>query len=196
MIRVSPNSRIAFIGTRDIAALPEVTVDVYRHAAEAAGRAGTTVVTGAAPGADQLAATLAVSRGGPLELVLPWASFEDKWVRWARAHRGVSIVVYDPLEHPAWLDSVRKYHPAGRKLIGGSLALHARNYGIVYRAELVIALPKSARPDAWGGTGQGMRVARALGIPCLNLHIAGDRAAVERLFAPRAGVGAAPAGPE
>lgn len=178
--------RIAFIGTRDLGAVPELLVDAYRQAAIAAARAGSTVVTGAAPGADQLAATLAISHGGSVELVLPWATFEQKWVDWARVHRGVSVVVYDPLnnpEHVGWFDSVLRYHPAGRKLVGGAVALHARNYGIVCRAELVIALPKSARPDAWGGTGQGIRVARALGIPCRNFHVAADRESAARSLA-------------
>jgi predicted Rossmann fold nucleotide-binding protein DprA/Smf involved in DNA uptake len=69
--------RIAFIGTRNFDALPPAVALAFRQAACQAARSGAVVVTGAAAGADQAAATLAISLGGPVEIVLPWASYEQ-----------------------------------------------------------------------------------------------------------------------
>jgi hypothetical protein len=183
----SGTSRIAFIGTRDLPAVPPAALDAYRQAALAAAARGATVVTGAAQGADQLAATLAISLGGRVHLVLPWEAYEYHWVRWALAHPGVTRAVYDPPEHAAWTESVFAHHPAGRKLAPGALALHARNFGIVSGADLVIALSKDCA-GRHGGTAQGLRVARALGIPAYNLWIERDRTAVAEVLAHHAPV--------
>ncbi|GEM_PF-2896550 len=175
-------TRIAFIGTRDLEAVPHEALEAFRQAALAAARAGATVVTGAAPGADQLAATLAISLGGRVHLVLPWETYERAWTRWALAHPGVTRTVYDPVEHAAWTESVFTHHPAGRRLAHGALALHARNYGIVSGSDLVVALPKDPA-GRQGGTAQGLRIARALGIPARNLWSERDRAAAAEALA-------------
>ena len=70
--------------------------------------------------------------------------------------------------HADWTQSVYDHHPAGKYLKAGVFCLHARNYGIVAPAQAVIALP---RPPEEGGTAQGMRVGRALGLPVFNLNI-------------------------
>jgi hypothetical protein len=45
----------------------------------------------------------------------------------------------------------------------------ARNYGIIYKADKVIALLNHSKPGG-GGTGQGVRIANFLNIPVLDLN--------------------------
>jgi hypothetical protein len=92
------------------------------------------------------------------------------------------VTVYDPVAHPDWLDSVWRHHPAGRKLADGATALLARSYGIVSGASLVVAAPNDPR-GRLGGTAHGLRLARALGVPALNLWSARDRAAAAEILA-------------
>ena len=60
------------------------------------------------------------------------------------------------------MESVRAYHPAPGRLKESMVKLHARNYGIVEIADAVVALPRITR-YGMGGTGQGIRIAQALG---------------------------------
>jgi len=161
--------RIAFIGTRGFLGLPDRVRTMFtllgREVAERHG----VVVTGAAVGADQTAAETALAAGGLVHLVLPWASYEERWIRRIQSQfpRRVTVEVYDVARHPAWTDSVRTYHPAFHALSRGAIALHARNYGIVAGAAAVVAAAHDARGG--GGTGQGIRMARGLGIPVFDL---------------------------
>jgi predicted Rossmann-fold nucleotide-binding protein len=119
-----------------------------------------TLVTGAALGADQAFANGALSAGGTVILELPWWSYEEKWVNWA-VERGAIKHILQDTDTEAWKSVLS--HPAYNRLSRGALALHARNYNIIYNTELVVAFPK---PDKYGlgGTGQGIRLAENLGI--------------------------------
>lgn len=166
---LGPHARVAFIGTRSFHALPVSVQRLFIQAAEVLAARRLTIVTGAAFGADQVAADAALSLGGSVHLVLPWRSYEHKWVRSVQAHHRdrVTLEIYDPTLNRAWAESVRVYHPAPARLSRGAFALHARNFGIVATAVAVIAAAKDAAQH--GGTGQGVRVARGLGIPVLDL---------------------------
>lgn len=96
----------------------------------------------------------------------------------------VSLEVYDPRPHRAWTGSVRTYHPAPERLTRGMFALHARNFGIVANAVAVIAAAKDSAQG--GGTGQGIRIARGLGIPVIDLWGSENGAALGNALSPPA----------
>lgn len=115
------------------------------------------IITGAAKGIDQIAmyeANLVNPRA--VTVVLPWDSYERQAV-----HQNNTIIVYNPIKHKEWLESVFKYHPNAKNLGPGALKLHARNYGIIINSVAVLAFPSNKKGG--GGTGQGIRIARALG---------------------------------
>jgi hypothetical protein len=165
------------LGPRLFEAQPDEAKALYRDTAIACAHAGITVRTGAAEGSDQEAAGIALAMGGVVELVLPWPEFESGWVHvMQRDYPGrVHIEVFDRRVHAAWLRSVDAYHPNPAALSRESIALHARNYGIVEPAEAVVALPPF---DAQGGAAQGLRIGRALGRPVYDLQLPEDRRAL------------------
>jgi len=116
---------------------------------------GVGLVTGNADGIDGIARDVWSERySDRVTLVLPWPDYNRDKVR-----SGNHVVVYQGQRE--WLDSVVRYHPPGAFLKPGAVALHARNYGIVELADVVIAFPNDGKEG--GGTGQGIRIARALG---------------------------------
>lgn len=155
-----PRKIFAIIGTRQ----PDHNqAECAKHLAFAIAVLGRhTVRTGAAYGIDQRA--MEGTHGTNLEVFLPWSTYNRDIVP-CRAR----VIVYDPERHKAWGDSVRTYHPAWRHLSHSAFALHARNYGIICgesesRVAAVVAFPGKSR----GGTEQGIRIARAYGIPIVE----------------------------
>jgi hypothetical protein len=125
---------------------------------------GYSISTGMAQGVDQVAAFAAVHG---LDVYLPWASYEEVALNELRKlNPHLKVHVYNIHAAPDWTESVTKYHPAASSLTPGAFRLHARNYGIVAGRDLVVTL-KSNRPGG-GGTGQGIRIAKALGIPLVE----------------------------
>jgi len=177
MTKTSSAQAIAFIGTRAFASIPRPLRDLYLAAATYAGTCGATLVTGAAAGADQAAAEAALRAGERVKLVLPWPTYEVAWARTVEEAYGdrVEVVTYHRERDVEWTRSVFAYHPAANGLSRGSLMLHARNYGIVAGAKAVIAIPSSASERKPGGTWQGIRIARALGIRVFTLWTPCDR---------------------
>lgn len=162
--------RIGFIGSRDLTQFTATEIAIFRQAAAVTARAGHTLVTGFADGADDLAMMTALEAGGTVELKLPWRSFRKERLHPLLAgehHPRIQIEVFDADLHGEWIQSVYAYHPAARILKDSEFRLHARNYGIVRPTQLVVALPSRNRNG--GGTAQGLRVARALGVPILDL---------------------------
>jgi hypothetical protein len=157
----------AFIGTRRLDAVHHLNLERYMDEAKKAVEEGYTVISGGAKGADARAMTTAILTGGLVIGVLPWASYEHDYIHGLRLGFPAQFAmwVYDPDKHPEWRDSVAKYHPAPHALRQSGHRLHARNYGIISVAEKVTALSV----DETGGTGQGIRIARALGKPLLSL---------------------------
>jgi hypothetical protein len=148
--------RVAIIGSR----VPtDWQYETARFLAEKLSELGHTIHTGAADGIDSAAIE---GTGGKLSLFLPWESYNSNIIN-VLPETVVRIIVYDPTVHISWRDSVAKYHPHSEALTKGSFALMARNYGIVENCGLVLAFPKVANQ---GGTGQGIRIAKGLGIKC------------------------------
>lgn len=173
--------RMTMIGTRDLTLPPREAVSLYRRAAVVLAQQGYVIVTGGCVGADQLAAESALIVGGSVELYLPWATYEDAWVRRMQEAHGMRIqtVVYDPEVDTAWTESVKQYHPHWERIQGPDIAFHARNYGLAVAGDGMIALPAHVES---GGTGQGIRCARGLGKPLLVLTSAEDRARLEEML--------------
>jgi len=121
---------------------------------------GCIISTGAAYGIDE--AAMNGADPGMLKLYLPWSSYNREIIP-----DHAKIVVASESLHPQWYASVVQYHPAASRLKPGARSLHARNYGILEHADLVIAFPGE---DGGGGTGQGIRIAQGLRIPVMQLN--------------------------
>lgn len=150
--------RIAIIGTRQ----PSLEMAVLcKKIAVAFRDLNCGLVTGNADGIDSIAQRVwnEIHRER-VTLVLPWPNFNNQHV-----YGGNRLVYYKG--QPEWAASVTRYHPAPDRLSEAVFKLHARNYGIVEMADAVIAFPRDGREG--GGTGQGIRVARALGKPLFVL---------------------------
>lgn len=117
-----------------------------------------TIKTGGAEGIDQI--VMEGTRGTNLKVYLPWACYNREIIP-----PTAETIIYNPTIHGDWKDSVFRYHPTPHNLSGGDIALHARNFGIVSGTLGVIAFPNEL---GGGGTAQGIRIAKALGIPCLE----------------------------
>lgn len=129
-------------------------------------RRGYQIRSGNAVGADQSYASGANSIDPSLVTAcLPWLSYESRAI-----HGDNYVAVLPELAHSErtrLYDEAARLHPAWDRCGRGARALHARNGLIVDGCALVLAWPRSAR--VWGGTGQGMRVAQARGVPMINL---------------------------
>jgi hypothetical protein len=146
---------IAIIGTRDPSSLQ---AQIAKHAAEELSKTFR-IRTGGADGIDTIAMENSIPAN--LDVFLPWASYNR-----GKVPAGCNIIVYNPNKDHNWTRSVRQFHPAPNNLTRGAIALHARNYGIVAEANIVLALPG---PSGQGGTGQGIRVAKGMGITVVEV---------------------------
>jgi len=133
----------AFLGTRQPRLLPTPVLDFYRNAASSLAKQGSCIVSGATPGAEQLAAEAALHAGGNVELFLPWALYEREWVQRIKRQFAEQVheTVFNPTTHAHWLREARAMVPNGENLSMGSISLHARCYGMLERAGAVVVLP-------------------------------------------------------
>jgi hypothetical protein len=148
---------------------------------------GWTLRTGLAEGADQAFYRGAHSGEGPVELFLPWPSFEQA----ARIAGGRDTVLGRPAREAFTL--AERFHPAWAKLSRGARALHARDGHQVLGADLetpaglVICWTGNGTRDGQaagsGGTGQAVRIAAAYEVPVLNIAMPGDVERVRTLLA-------------
>jgi hypothetical protein len=162
---------VAFIGSRDLSQFSAEQLTLYKSTVLACVQHGYAIVTGACSGADQIAAETALEAGGKVLLVAPWNGYEREWIKILFDRYGdaqVRTEFYEPKIHQKWTDSVLKLHPQGGRLKDSHVALHARNFGIVGRSTVVVALPNYEKGG--GGTAQGLRVAAALGIKAFDLR--------------------------
>jgi hypothetical protein len=165
---------IAVLGTNEFDAPERRLQSEYVNAISRIALNRIPIRTGASTGCDQIAARTALELNGPVQLVLPWANWEEQWVKrqLKKYPTRCSIEVYDPVKHPDWLASVDKYRLPSEKMDAKKYALFARVYGIVEPCEIVLCM--TLRSES-GGTGQGMRVARALGKQVLDVRQQADR---------------------
>lgn len=150
---------------------PEVLVLMRRLGHRLAER-GLTLRTGGAEGADEAFYQGALSAGGQVELYLPWPRF-----------RNLKGVLERPL--PEAYRLAQAHHPAWDRLGAGVRALMARNAHVLLGRDLAsparFFLCWTPGGEVTGGTGHAIRLARAHGIPVVNL--AAGRQALEEIAA-------------
>lgn len=155
------NERIACIGSREA---PVVVLKWMEATGAALVRAGYTLVSGNAPGADQ-----AWARGGNsmdptrVELCLPWDSFESSAV-----HGRNVVQVFNSADGERYVRLVRATHPSFGRLTDAAIRLHSRNAMIVEGAHLVLGALNPDKPGG-GGTGSAFRIAQRHGICTFNV---------------------------
>lgn len=149
-------STVAVIGTRSPSAEATAACIAICRALVAAGYS---LATGNAGGIDSIARDV-WNETAPekVTLVLPWPDYNRD-----KIHPRNNTLVYRG--QPDWAKSVSEYHPFPGRLSEAAFKLHARNYGIVSIAGAVVAFPSDGLKA--GGTGQGIRIAEALGKPLL-----------------------------
>lgn len=163
--------RIACIGSRELAG---EWLNVCEKLGAWIVRVGHELHSGNAQGADQ-----AFARGGnkvdptKVHLHLPWLSYERDAIVLGN-HVDV-LASMDDKEQQTYKNYAKAHHPAWFRLSNGGMLLHARNGRILFPngypgkpVDLVLAWP--SRKLGGGGTGHGMRVAQAEGIPLVNLN--------------------------
>lgn len=138
-------------------------------------KAGHTLRSGCAPGADQAFERGALAVGGRTELYLPWSWFEGR----------SPDLVHLSRPTPRAYEIAAQHHPNWRKLRQHARALHARNVHQILGVDcttparfVVCWTPGAAEV---GGTGQALRIAAACGVPVWNLQRADHRAEWEAL---------------
>ena len=138
-------------------------------------RTGWHLSSGGANGADS-----AFAAGVPVEqrtVWLPWRGYNG--------HGGPDCRVLAAVELSACIEIAASLHPAWQRCSPGVRKLHARNAAILLGERLDRPVDAvvcwSEGGAAIGGTGIGIRIAEAHGIPVLNLGTMGPRAVCERL---------------
>ena len=139
-------------------------------------RTGWHLSSGGADGADT-----AFAAGAPVEqrtVWLPWRGYNG--------HRGPDCRVLSATELSACMEIAAPLHPAWERCSPAVRKLHARNVAILLLGERLnrpvdACVAWSERGAAVGGTGVGIRIAEARGIPVLNLGSMSPRAVCERL---------------
>ena len=138
-------------------------------------RTGWRLSSGGADGADSAFAKSAPA--GQRTIWLPWRGYNG--------HRGPDCRVLSAAAMAACMEIAAPLHPAWERCSPAVRKLHARNVAILLGEGLdrpvdaVVAW--SERGEAVGGTGMGIRIAEARGIPVLNLGSMPPRAVCERL---------------
>ena len=146
--------RIAVIGSRDI---PDNVRELMVTVGTNLVGDGHWLTSGNADGSDA-----AWAEGGnsvdPTKVIiyLPWATYNSDYL--VEGNR----VLKAP--KPEWFDKAAQFHPNWHNLKQGARRLMARNYGIVHKADAVLAYLNHNKQGG-GGTGHGWRIAEHLKIP-------------------------------
>lgn len=183
-IQMSNDKKIIYwtgIGSRQTP--PERLWGLERAAAYLAQK-GFILRSGAAEGADQACERGCDTVQGPKQIFLPWEGFMDRTTK----EKGVMM-----LNNPQAQEMAAAHHPNWAACSAAARKLHARNMHQILGPDL---LTPSAFVLYWapvkngqvqGGTGQAIRLATSLGIPCYNIEYPADRkdlnALVQRLLA-------------
>ena len=167
------------IGSRET---PQAVLEEMRDLAAALARAGYTLRSGGADGADaafeQGARTVS---GAPLEIYLPWQGFNGNPSPLNRVEQRA-------------LDVARRLHPAWDRLSPAARKLHGRNcyqvlgFSLEVLSQFVVCWTADGceshrtRSVKTGGTGTAIVLAERHGVPVFNLSKAGRRAALLELL--------------
>ena len=145
-------------------------------------RTGWHLSSGGADGADSAFAGGAPA--GQRTVWLPWRGYNG--------HRGADCRVLSAAAMAACMEIAAPLHPAWERCSPAVRKLHARNVAILLGERLDRPVDAvvcwSERGEPVGGTGMGIRIAEARGIPVLNLGAMSPRAVCERLAAIRRAV--------
>ena len=142
-------------------------------------RTGWHLASGGADGADTAFAGGAPA--GQRTLYLPWPGYNG--------HQGPDCRTLSRSELSDCMDVASRLHPAWHRCSPAARKLHARNVHILLGSGLdrpvdaVVAWTRDAAVT--GGTGMGLRIAAAHGIPVMNLGAQSPRESCERLLAIR-----------
>ena len=168
--------RYAGIGAR---ATPAAVLTDMETMAGWLARTGWHLSSGGADGADS--AFAAGAPAGQRTIWLPWRGYNG--------HRGPDCRVLSTAAMTACMEIAAPLHPAWERCSPAVRKLHARNAAVLLGDTLdrpldaVVAWTAEGRVE--GGTGMGIRIAQAHGIPVLNLGSMSPRAVCERLAAIR-----------
>jgi len=151
--------RIACIGSRQISEEQRV---LFVNIGKFIVSGGDFISSGNAEGSDQMFA----SGGNSIKpenviIYLPWKTYETYHLNLNNK------ICYEPKKE--WFELTAPFHGGWNNLSQGAKRLMARNYGIIHRADKVIAL-LNHKKQGGGGTGQGWRIAESLNIPRLDLN--------------------------
>lgn len=180
----------AGIGSRET---PAHVLDAIYGWAGALAKAGWTLRSGAAPGADTAFEDGARAAGGKVEIYLPWNGFSGH-----TADERIGVIDATKLPRAQEARSIAaSHHPAWGRLRFGSRTLHTRNIFTVLGQDLddPVDLVVCYAPNpicneqgycinAKGGTGQAIRAAAARGIPVLNAALPEHWQRIETLDLP------------
>lgn len=126
--------------------------------------------TGAAKGADQAFAEGAAEGNGQVQLMLPWASYEQDWVKGLGGPGFYpDVLIINKIMNAQAFMSVDMFHPAPDNLTDAVKKLHARNHMIISGVKFIICWTPGG--EVVGGTGQALRIAASMGIPVYNLGV-------------------------
>lgn len=127
--------------------------------------------SGGAQGADQ-----AFAKGAREKAIiyLPWDGFQGQHIDpLANPDLNPSYVVLEGMDFLECKATAMRIHPRSSRLSGGAVKLHARNVAIIegtrHSSEVKAVICWTPRGKIVGGTGQGLRQAKELGIPIYNL---------------------------
>ena len=171
-------TKLTYAGIGSRATPTTVLADMTKMAAWLA-RTGWHLASGGADGADTAFAGGAPA--GQRTLYLPWPGYNG--------HGGPDCRTPSRTELSTSMDIAARLHPAWHRCSPAARKLHARNVNILLGAALdrpadaVVAWTRDGAVT--GGTGMGLRIAAAHGIPILNLGVMSPRVACERLLAIR-----------
>jgi hypothetical protein len=161
---------VGCIGTRDD--LDDARIETCALIGYYLAKLGKTINTGNADGCDSLFA-LGGNKVDPslVHLFLPFKSYNPEYIH------EKNIIIHES-ENPEWQPIARAHHYCyDSKLSSRGRQAMNRNVGIILNSQLVIAMP--SRKKSWGGgTGHGMKVAKAQNIPLLNISIEETRQAL------------------
>ena len=168
----------AGIGSRKT---PHATLVAMRTISETLCRTGWFLRSGGAQGADS--AFAAGAPAGQRLICLPWPGFQNL--------SGPDTWTLDAAARPRLEAAIAPVHPKWRYLRDGARKLHARNAAIIAGpaanapADLVVCWTPGGAEI--GGTATGIRYARTLGVPSLNLATT----ALDQVLATAAAIAAA-----
>ena len=173
------NKVYAGIGARKT---PPKILHLMSRIAVRLGELGYTLRSGGAAGADQAFLEGALRSGSTVELYLPKEGYRGHT---AERYYGKRVTVSASIPQRAFTLAMQ-HHPGWERLSAFVKRLHARNAQILAGGDAESAPAKfviawTPRSEVVGGTGMSIKMARALGIPVVNLYEAGAVEEIARL---------------